>query len=74
MDTSPPKARCPRTLGNLSEPARDVRDGRHLLELRYLCIGRPQSTENGATALRRSLAVDRLAGLGYRDSFVNGKT
>jgi hypothetical protein len=33
MDTSPPKARCPRTRGNLSEAAMDIRDGRHVLKV-----------------------------------------
>jgi hypothetical protein len=36
------------TLSNLSEPVRSNSDGRHLFELRYLCIGAADSTENGS--------------------------
>ena len=62
MDKSLQRRNVPGRRVTLSEPPRSIRDSRHLLQLRYLCIGCPHSTSNGATALwSRRLRVRETA-------------
>ena len=44
MDKAFLEVRCPQTLGNLSEPARDIRDGRHLLKALHFLKGHSLNT------------------------------